>query len=93
MKIMIFDNNGITMDRYIVTIKQHTYYMSQYPNRANEVNTYAGKFNRDTTKISKMMKNLGFKQLNKIPKSLKYAIRQRCKEIRHDNAPSTDGAL
>jgi hypothetical protein len=83
MKIYIWDNGGITMDRYIVLIGQHCYYMSIYPDRANEVNMYAGTLKSNIHAINKTMANLKFKNVQ-MPKSLKCAIRLRCKEIRHE---------
>lgn len=84
MKIRVFDNNGITMDRYIVLIGRHIFNMSYYADRANEVNTYAGTYKSDDEAMMAMMDLLKFTERDKIPKNLKYAIRQRCKQIRYD---------
>ena len=88
MKIHVWDNGGITMDRYIVFIDQDMFYMSIYPDRANEVNMYAGTFKSPINSMNKAMAMLEFKRVQ-MPKSLKYAIRQRCKEIRHENQDQT----
>lgn len=70
------------MDRYIVFIDKHMFDMSIYPDRANEVNMYAGTFEPPISSMNKAMAILEFKSVQ-MPKSLKYAIRQRCQEIRH----------
>ena len=44
MKIHVFDNGGITCDRYVVFIGKHIFNMSYYADRANEVNMYMGTY-------------------------------------------------
>ena len=82
MKINVFDNGGITCDRYVVLIDKHVFYMSYYADRANEINTYGGDMVSDINAIIKFMKRLKFIHHAKIPKNLKYAIRERCKQTR-----------
>jgi len=64
---------------YIVVIKNSAFEMGEYPDRANDVNIYMGEINEDLEwyNITK-----GTTILPKIPKNLKYAIRERCKQIR-----------
>lgn len=83
MKIYIWDNGGITCDRYTVFIGNHIFLMSIYPDRANEVNSYVGTFVSNIHAMNKAMIKMLFKNVQ-MPKSLKCAIRQRCKEIRSD---------
>jgi len=82
MKINVFDNGGITCDRYTVFINKHVYYMSYYPDRANEVNQYGGEFKSNRNAMIKFMEELHLTKINKIPKHLKYAIKERCKQCR-----------
>lgn len=84
MKIDVFDNGGITCDRYVVFIGNQIYYMSYYADRANEVNNHAGEFKSRREKIMRVMDALLFEHCNKIPSNLKPAIRRRCKELRQD---------
>lgn len=70
------------MDRYMVFIDNHVFYMSRYPDRANEVNTYGGELKLSEKKRDKFMKTLKFVKLLAIPTVLKYAIRQRVQQIR-----------
>jgi hypothetical protein len=83
MKINIWDNGGITCDRYTVFIDKHIFHMSIYPDRANEVNSYAGEFKPSIKAFNAAMHRMLFIKIDKIPKTLKYAIRQRILEIRH----------
>ena len=85
MKIIVFDNDGISVDRYVVFINKYCFHMSTYPDRANEVNMHGGEFQSSIENIIKLMQHIGFVKMTKIPKSIKYAIRQRCKEIRNDD--------
>lgn len=87
VKIQVWDNGGITMDRYTVLINKHEFLMSYYPNRANEVNQYL----REVYCIPIATMNLTTdknKLLPKIPKNIRYAVRQRCKELRNSVAPT-----
>ena len=85
MKISIWDNGGITCDRYTVLIDKHEFLMSYYPDRANEVNQYLG----EVYCIPIATMNLTTDKntlLPKIPKNIRYAIRQRCQELRNSAA-------
>jgi len=84
MKIHVFDNGGITCDRYVVFIGKHIFNMSYYADRANEVNMYMGTYKSDDDAMIAVMNVLKFTKHNKIPKNLKYAIKQRCKQMRYD---------
>lgn len=64
---------------YIVVIKDSIFAMGEYPDRANDVNIYMGEINRDW-KWNQL--TIETTILPKIPKNLKYAIRERCKQIR-----------
>lgn len=64
---------------YIVVIKDSVFVMGEYPNRANDVNIYMGEIKEDWEWYQITQ---GTTILQKIPKNLKYAIRERCKQIR-----------
>jgi len=87
MKINIWDNGGITCDRYTVFIDKYMFFMSIYPDRANEVNSYVGEFRHGmgefNIEFDAAMHCMLFIKIDKIPKTLKYAIRQRILQIRH----------
>ena len=63
---------------YIVVIKNSVFEMGEYPDRANEINMFIG-FIRP---LWRYYLTKDEKILSKIPKNLKYAIRERCKQIR-----------
>ena len=86
MKIQVWDNGGITMDRYTIYIDKHEFLMSFYADRANEMNMYMGEKQSSYEVIEHLMKYTENTLLPKIPKNIKYAIRQRCKELRRENA-------
>lgn len=65
--------------RYIVIIKDSVFEMGEYPDRANDINIYMGEIQEDW-KWHNLMQ--GTTILPKIPKNLKYAIRERCRQIR-----------
>jgi hypothetical protein len=83
MKIYVWDNGGTTIDRYVVFIGQHVFNMSTYPDKANGINQYEGTLKSDIPAINKTIARMKFENVQ-IPKSLKYAIRLRCKEIRYE---------
>ena len=64
---------------YIVVIKDSVFEMGEYPDRANDVNIYVGEIKEDWEWYQITQ---GTTILSKIPKNLKYAIRERCKQIR-----------
>ena len=64
---------------YIVVIKDSVFVMGEYPDRANDVNIYMGEIKEDWEWYQITQ---GTTILQKIPKNLKYAIRERCKQIR-----------
>lgn len=64
---------------YIVVIKDSVFAMGEYPDRANDVNIYMGEIKEDWEWYQITQ---GTTILQKIPKNLKYAIRERCKQIR-----------
>ena len=64
---------------YIVVIKDSVFEMGEYPDRANDVNIYMGEIKEDWEWYQITQ---GTTILQKIPKNLKYAIRERCKQIR-----------
>ena len=64
---------------YIVVIKDSVFEMGEYPDRANNVNIYMGEIKEDWEWYQITQ---GTTILQKIPKNLKYAIRERCKQIR-----------
>jgi len=64
---------------YIVVIKDSVFEMGEYPDRANDVNIYMGEIKEDWEWYDITQ---GTTILPKIPKNLKYAIRERCKQIR-----------
>ena len=64
---------------YIVVIKDNVFEMGEYPDRANDVNIYVGEIKEDWEWYQITQ---GTTILSKIPKNLKYAIRERCKQIR-----------
>ncbi|MCK9458800.1 MAG: hypothetical protein M0R80_04110 [Proteobacteria bacterium] len=75
-KIKVYDNDGKTFDRYTVIINYDVYFMSPHADKANHVCSYdcnllalADRFGY----IKEIEKNNI--KLNKIPKSLKYQIR------------------
>lgn len=88
MKIRIWDNGGSTIDRYTILIDKHLFYMSMYPDRANEVNMYARelKHTMNMNAVLAIMKH--HTPIRPIPKTLRYAIRERCKQIRRDENES-----
>jgi hypothetical protein len=84
MNIQIWDTKR-TASRYTVCIDNHVFWMGIYPDRANDLNMYAGEKQLSSNKgFDRMMKQNGAMKLTKIPKNLKYAIRQRVKEIRYE---------
>ena len=79
MKIEIVETNRKVADKYTVIIgENYQFSMSEYPDRANEVNMFIG-FIRP---LWRYYLTKDEKILSKIPKNLKYAIRERCKQIR-----------
>lgn len=74
--IKIYDNQGKTCDRYIVIINYDVYFMSPEPHRANHCCYYACNLLAlaDRSGYIKEIKKNSIK-LNKIPKTLKYQIR------------------
>jgi len=73
--IIVFDNGGKTIDRYIIVIGKDVYTMSHNPNSPVGVNMYAGELDRDVFVDTKK-----FKKLNKIPNEIKDAVKQRMNE-------------
>jgi hypothetical protein len=75
-KIQVFDNQGKTFDRFTVIINYDVYFMSPFADRANECCYYACNLLAlaDRFGYIKEIENNNIK-LNKIPKSLKYQIR------------------
>ena len=79
MKIEIIETDRKVADKYTVIIgENYQFSMSEYPDRANEINMFIG-FIRP---LWRYYLTKDEKILSKIPKNLKYAIRERCKQIR-----------
>lgn len=74
--IRVFDNGGITADRYTVTIGTSVYTMSENSNMPNGVNMYLGELGQDytLTGISKGTRERGIYEL---PQPVLYSIIQR----------------
>ena len=84
LKIHVFDNEGITFDRYTVLIGNYVFYMSRDADRANHVNICAKRLEYSEQNFIKLMEYCKFTQCKKIPKSIKIAVRERCKQIRSE---------
>lgn len=81
MKIEVIKTNRKVADKYTVIIgENYEFTMSEYAHRANEVNMFVG-FVRP---LWRYYLTENEKILPKIPKNLKPAIRERCKQIRAD---------
>jgi hypothetical protein len=81
MHIFILKTNYNVTDKYCVIIGDNVFYMSEYANRANEVNMYSGRITT-TKQLHALMENAII--LKHIPTNLKLAIRERCKQTRRD---------
>jgi hypothetical protein len=83
--IKIYDNQGKTFDRFTVIINHDVYFMSPFADRANECCYYACNLLAlaDRFGYIKEAEKNNIK-LNKIPKSLKYQIRNIIKAERKE---------
>lgn len=81
MQIFVIESELSVADKYTVIIGNDYFFMSAYPNRANEVNMYGG---RITT--SRQLRTLTEEAniLKHIPLTLKYAIKQWCQQIKRE---------
>lgn len=62
--VQVWDNEGLTMDRYCIRIGEDIWFMSKYPAYPNGVCTYAGQSSDDDTTFDYLGKRIS---LDKLP--------------------------
>jgi hypothetical protein len=75
-KIMVFDNGGLSFDRYTVQIDDEVYGMSADPLSPQGFNQYVGSLKDSDWDIEELGKRIS---LSKVPAQVRKAIKERTK--------------